>query len=528
MKASRFLRIALCASILVTPFLPSSAQVEERQRPAEWEQLVPGGRHMDRFETMPGQQVERAGWGAEAIRTRLVDNGIELQDISIWGGNILQAQYEGDLKGKAGDGLYHMFVCGWPEHSPKGHMFWSNSTVFHAVSEHLGGPYHIVESIGKGHNPEAYVLDDGRVVVYTIDGYYISSKAFLQGDRSPNIWTFGKFQFDQRGHRIIEGLSNLTFCRRPDGSRLMVCRGGGVWISRDGQGKYCQLTSERIYPPVKGEFEDPVVWRDSLQYHLIVNDWLGRIAWYERSLDGLHWIVEPGEAYTHAFSKHADGLVEPWFKYERPKVFQDEYGRVVQMNFAVIDTLKNEDKPRDTHSSKNICITMNKGLLLEVLNTTPINQKTKKIELRIRGEEDFHPAMEVDVESLVFGSYKEVNYGRGAHALKMRQEGNDLIVTFNAKGSGIDADEWAPKLIGRTKAGKLLWGYARLPYVNYNPAVLSASAAYERGGRQVVSVGNFGLTASASQPLKVKDKDGKEVTIQVPALEPYEEREIDL
>ena len=73
-----------------------------------------------------------------------------------------------------------------------------------------------------------------------------------------------------------------------------------------------------------------------------------------------------------------------------------------------------------------------------------------------------------------------MNYGRGAKAIKARQEGNDLIVTFSGKGSGIDADEWAPKLIGRSKAGKLLWGYARLPYVNYQPAILSASAAYEK------------------------------------------------
>lgn len=491
--------------------LMGNAQVEERTRPAEWDQLVMGGRHMDRIEAMPGTTVRRAEWGAEAVRNRLVDNGIERDDMSIWGGNILKGE----------DGLYHLYVCGWPENSRKGHMFWGNSTVFHATSERLGGPYKIQNSIGKGHNPEAYVLDDGRIVVYTIDGYYIA-------DRSEGPWVFGRFEFDQRGHKIIEGLSNLTFCLRSDGSRLMVCRGGGVWVSQTGLGKYSQLTSERIYPPVRGEFEDPVVWRDSLQYHLIVNDWLGRIAWYERSLDGLHWIVEPGEAYTYAFSKHADGETESWFKYERPKVFQDEYGRVIQMNFAVIDTLKNEDKPNDTHSSKNLCVTMNKGLLLEVLNSEPINAKTKKIELRIKGEADFNPASEVDVKSLTFGSYKEVNYGRGARAVKSRVEGNDLIVTFAAKGSGIDADEWAPKLIGRNKEGKLLWGYARLPYVDYHPAVLSASAAFERDGKQFVNVGNFGLKASTAQTLTVKDVKGQEHTVSVPVLEPYKNIDIQL
>lgn len=483
------------------------AQVEERPRPTEWADLVEGGRYMDRFDTMPGTLVKRARWGTEAVRHRLVDNGIELDKISFWGGNILR-----DSKG-----LYHLYVCGWPESSPGGHSFWKHSTVFHATSRNLGGPYRVQNSIGKGHNPEAYVMPDGRIVVYTIDGYYIA-------DRPEGPWVFGQFRFDARGHKIIEGLSNLTFCRRADGSRLMVCRGGGVWISKDGLDTWHQITSQRVYPAVEGAFEDPVVWRDDLQYHLIVNDWLGRIAWYERSLDGMHWVVEPGEAYTHAFSRHADGTVEPWFKYERAKVFQDEHGRVLQMNFAVIDTLKGEDRPLDTHSSKNICVSMNKGLLLEVLNTKPINGRTSKIELRIKAEENFLPAEEVDVKSLTFGSYKEVNYGRGARAIKARQEGDDLIVTFQGKGSGIDAAEWAPKLIGRSKSGKLLWGYAKLPYVDYQPAVLSPSAPWEENGKQYVKIGNYGLKKSAAQNLKVKDLQGREHNIEVPSLEKYEER----
>lgn len=489
----------------------TQAQVKERTRPAEWEHLVKGGRYMDRFETMPGSLTRHANWGAEAVRNRLVDNGIEQDDISFWGGNIIQDK----------EGLYHLYVCGWPESSRGGHSFWHHSTVFHATSSRLGGPYKVQNSIGKGHNPEAYLLEDGRILVYTIDGYYVA-------DRPEGPWFFGQFQFDARGHRIIEGLSNLTFCRRTDGSRLMVCRGGGVWISKDGLDTWHQITSQRVYPPVEGAFEDPIVWRDELQYHLIVNDWLGRIAWYERSLDGMHWIVEPGEAYTHAFSRHEDGVVEPWFKYERAKVFQDEHGRVLQMNFAVIDTLKGEDKPLDTHSSKNICISMNKGLLLEVLNTTPIDAHTHKIELRIKGEKDFCPAEEVDVKSLIFGSYKEVNYGRGARAIKAHQEGNDLVVAFKGKESGIETGEWAPKLIGYSKNGKLLWGYARLPYVDYQPAVLSPSAPWEENGKQFVKVGNYGLKRSIPTVLKIKNMQGKEYDIEIPALDKFEELAIEL
>ena len=51
----------------------------------------------------------------------------------------------------------------------------------------------------------------------------------------------------------------------------MVCRGGGFWISRDGLSEYNQLTDRRVYPDVKGRFEDPVIWRDPVSYtHLDV------------------------------------------------------------------------------------------------------------------------------------------------------------------------------------------------------------------------------------------------------------------
>ena len=55
-------------------------------------------------------------------------------------------------------------------------MFWPNSTVYHAVCKNSVGPFIIKDTIGPGHNPEAFRLKDGRVVVYVIDGYYISDE----------------------------------------------------------------------------------------------------------------------------------------------------------------------------------------------------------------------------------------------------------------------------------------------------------------------------------------------------------------
>ena len=496
-------------SLLALSFVGATlhAQVTDRERPAEWDHLIHGARFMDRFLPMPDGTKGQALWGTDSVQGRYVDNGIEHPDISFWGGNILQTP----------DGTYHLYVCGWPELSPKGHMFWGNSTVFHATCDNPIGPFRIVNSVGKGHNPEAYRLDDGRIVVYVIDGYYIA-----ENEDSP-VWTYGKFRFDARDRRIIEGLSNLTFARRPDGSRLMVCRGGGVWVSRDGLDTYHQLTDKRVYPAVRGEFEDPVLWRDSLQYHLIVNDWLGRIAFYQRSKDGVHWVTEQGEAYVPGVSYHADGEVEHWFKYERLKIFQDDYGRAIQANFAVIDTIKWEDLPGDRHSSKNISIPLNKGLLLEVLNTESITASTKRIEVKVRAEEGFNPHTDLDIASLRFGAFGEVNFGRGCKPLRTKAAGRDLIITFNGKGSGITADEWAPKLIGKDAKGQTVFGYARLPYVDYQPALLSARRPrYDKEqGALMVNVENYGLSVSQATEIEVLH-DGKSIgRTAIGLLAPY-------
>ena len=495
----------------------SFSQITERERPAEWKQLVKGARFMDRFLPMKGNVLSSDTWGADCVLPRYVDNGIEDGIWSYWGGNIRKGE----------DGKYHLFVCGWLECSPKGHMEWPNSYVFHTVSDNLTGPFKPVRIIGKGHNPEMFRAKDGRYVVYVIDGRYVSDD--LNGK-----WEYGKFDFNARDRRIIEGLSNLSFAQREDSSYVMVCRGGGIWVSRDGLSEYNQLTDKRVYPDVDGRFEDPVIWRDHIQYHLIVNDWLGRIAFYLRSKDGVNWVVDPGEAYMPGVAVHADGQVEDWFKYERLKVYQDKFGRAIQANFAVIDTLKNEDKPFDHHSSKNISIPLNPGLLLTILDEKPITSGTKTIRVKIQAEEGFNPQKDIDVNSLRFGASEEVNYGRGCQVLTTENAGKDLIVTFNGKGNGITKDEFAPKLIGKYKDGRILYGYARLPYIDYIEPILSARApVFTKSGKGLectVEVQNFGQVSSKKALVEVGYKqEGKTIKVasgMVPALKPYEKTDI--
>ena len=510
------LKLALMGALLLISNVTFS-QVTERERPKEWDQLVNGARFMDRFLPMKGNKLSSDTWGTAGVRPRYVDNGIEDRIWSYWGGNIRKGE----------DGKYHLMVCGWLEASPKGHMEWGNSWVFNTVSDNLTGPFKPVNIIGKGHNPEIFRAKDGRYVIYVINGRYVS-------DDINGKWEYGKFDFNARDRRIIEGLSNLSFAQREDSSYIMVCRGGGIWISRDGLSEYNQLTDSRVYPNVKGRFEDPVIWRDHIQYHMIVNDWLGRIAFYLRSKDGVNWVTDPGEAYMPGIAVHEDGRAEDWFKYERIKMYQDKYGRAVQANFAVIDTLKNEDKPFDNHSSKNISIPLNPGVLLTILDKKPITAQTKTIRLKIQAEDGFKPQTDIDRNSLRFGASTEVNYGRGSKLLKTETDGNDLIVTFDGKGNGMTEDEFAPKLIGKYKNGKMLYGYARLPYIDYIEPILSARAPVfvqsDKGWEGNIEVQNFGQVSSQKASVKIEyKKDGKMIKVAsatVPPLTPYEKTDV--
>ena len=70
-----------------------NAQVTDRPRPAEWNHLVPGARFMDRFLPMPdGTPARQHVWGTDSVQNRYVDNGIELPDISFWGGQYTDLQ----------------------------------------------------------------------------------------------------------------------------------------------------------------------------------------------------------------------------------------------------------------------------------------------------------------------------------------------------------------------------------------------------------------------------------------------------
>ena len=67
--------------------LDANGQIVSRERPDEWNKLVYGGRFMDRFLAMPVQgELSSETWGADNVRPRYIDNGIEDNEWSYWGG----------------------------------------------------------------------------------------------------------------------------------------------------------------------------------------------------------------------------------------------------------------------------------------------------------------------------------------------------------------------------------------------------------------------------------------------------------
>ena len=461
-RRSVWFRFATISALLLGLGVNASAQHEDKPRPQAWNNLVYGGRFMDRILPAPIYKgLETGTWGTDAVRPRDIHNGIEDADWSYWGGRpILEP-----------DGQYHMFVARWREDNPGGHGGWPKSEIVHAVSDRPTGPFGVTQVLGPGHFPEITRLKNGKYVVYHFHGCYTS-------DSIEGPW--------ENHHKRDIGFPKATFgslAVREDGSLLMLDRVMRVWIKENGSDEFILVNKKWVQPsiPAKYGYEDPMVWRTEVQYHTIVNDWHGRTAYLLRSKDGVHWKEDPGEAYTIDFDGYEDGTKVGWYKYERPKILQDQYGRATHLYLAVIDVPKKEDLSKDNHSSKNIVLPLVVGRRLKILNSDKITAETETIRLQICAEEGFNPHTDVDVDSLQFGAPEKVDFGHGCKPVKSEKSGKDIIVTFDAKGNGITEGNFAAKLIGKTAKGKLLFGYSRLPGVDYSPYEVNPKPARNSG-----------------------------------------------
>jgi len=470
--------------------------------------LAPGGAFIDRILPMPVPNGLRADtWGGTNVKPRVVENGLEDPAWSYWCMSVH----------RGADGLYQMFATRWPEADPRGHNAWPASRVVHATSAAPTGPFTVKQEVGPGHNVMCYRAKDGTYVLYVIGGAYTAKSV-------DGPWQKFDLKYDLRGAPAVP-MSNHSFARREDGSVLMVSRGGHIWISEDGLKPFQKITATSLYPRIPGRFEDPVVWRDEVQYHLIVNDWYGRTAFYLRSPDGVNWTWDEGKAYDIEVVRHPDGSREGWHKLERPNVLQDSYGRATHLYLAAMDAPKDLDRGGDGHSSKVLALPLVVERRLQLLPAGNAPASNPPVQLRILAEPDFDPAS-VDIASLRFGPAQEVNYGKGAKALEARVTEEGLTVTFESMGGEFAPTDPVAKLLGKTRGGGLVLGYVRAPgHPGLTPLLSQRPAKLDQPEALAVMVENFGLVPSPPTPMRttVRNAAGREHTADatVPALAPY-------
>lgn len=323
-------------------------------------------------------------------------------------------------------------------------------------------------------------------------------------------------------------MTNCTFAQRSDGSYLMVNRSGEVWISKDGnKDPYRRVSNRSAYPAVsRARFEDPVVWKDDVQYNLIVNDWFGRAAYYLRSRDGQRWEWDHGLAYGPGIFRHEDGRIEDWHKIERPRVVQDARGRATHMMFAVIDDAKEADKPNDIHSSKAI------GVEIVPPRTIRVRKEGDRFVVTLEAEGGFLPARDTDPATIRFGAPSRVDFGKAAAPRSTTVQGNSLVAEFSAADCGFQAHDRTAKLLASDRMGGFVFGYPALPGEPEENPFLSAHGSVkfgkiENGAREmVVEVGNFGLARSPETEVNLQlAREGREsldFMAPLPALAPYE------
>ncbi len=475
--------------------------------------LAPGGSFIDRILPMPVPNGLRSdAWGGNNVKPRVVENGLEDPAWSYWCMSVH----------READGLYHMFATRWSEADPRGHNAWPDSRVVHATSPSPTGPFTVKQEVGPGHNVMCYRAKDGTYVLYVIGGAYTAKSV-------DGPWNKFDLKYDRRGMPAV-AMSNHSFAIREDGSVLMVSRAGHIWISEDGLKPFRKITTKSLYPRIPGRFEDPIVWRDEVQYHLIVNDWYGRTAFYLRSPDGANWTWDEGKAYDIEVVRHPDGGKEGWHKLERPNVLQDNHGRATHLYLAAMDAPKDIDRGSDGHSSKVVALPLVVERRMEIL---PANAESgSKVRVRILAEPGFDPSA-LDPASLRFGPPAEVNRSKGSTAVGVVVSGGNLIVTFDSKGGESAPTDPVAKLLGRTKQGDLVLGYVRTPGHAGLKEILSPQPPRITGpGMLAVTVENFGLRISAPTTVKISLRgDGIApivLTAPAPALEPYAATEVSL
>lgn len=377
------------------------------------------------------------------------------------------------------DSLYHMHIARWREDDIKGHWAWPWSTVAHTVSEKAIGPYRVKDEIsytykdGLGHNPDIIHLRDGRFALYSLIDWeptiFTSSSMNGPWKKEGIIKVNWEKTYPEAAKHSYQFYRNLAGVQDEDGRFVLVSKFGSILTSDNGiLGPYQVRTGNiKVNKTVPeryrhSKYEDPVMWKDEIQYHMLINAFLDYRAIHLRSIDGINWKYDTGLAFTPKHIYYENGVQNLWYKVERPHVIQDQYGRATHLSLAAIDVKKADDYGSDKHSAKNIILPLLVERRIQMLNKQPVHADTKTIKVRILSESGFDASQDIDLTSLRFGAAEIVNRGQGAIVKSSCRDGKDLIVVFDGKGNGMTKDNFVCKLIGRTHNNDLVVGYSKI------------------------------------------------------------------
>lgn len=363
MQVSKSKKIIIFLSIIVVAVAAAVLAVLFSKKPSEKQDSVKHdnkkatvGQFMDCVQPMPiVDKLTTDCWGS-GVGARDQGNGLEDKSNSqycYWDGKILK-----DKK----SGKYYMFASRWDE--ANGHGGWFGSNAVYAVSDNLYGPYTEKGLLwpddqgGKGHNvwPLELHKNDPHGKYAIIVSETRGGDVFVSDSLDGPWKNIGQL-------KVNEGYwqSNTCVIARPDGKYEIINRTGDIAISDDLMGEY-EVQTRNIWGQVRGMptecIEDAVMWYSDGLYHVTVNKWDSRNAYYLTSENGIDgWKLNDGSAYQPDtdFLRYTDGTVNHWNKIERPNVYIED-GVVTAMTFSVIDVPKEQEGGRDSHGSKVIVV----------------------------------------------------------------------------------------------------------------------------------------------------------------------------
>lgn len=363
MQVSKSKKIIIFLSIIVVAVAAAVLAVLLSKKPSEKQDSVKNddkkatvGQFMDCVQPMPiVDKLTTDCWGS-GVGARDQGNGLEDKSNSqycYWDGKILK-----DKK----SGKYYMFASRWDE--ANGHGGWFGSNAVYAVSDNLYGPYTEKGLLwpddqgGKGHNvwPLELHKNDPHGKYAIIVSETRGGDVFVSDSLDGPWKNIGQL-------KVNEGYwqSNTCVIARPDGKYEIINRTGDIAISDDLMGEY-EVQTRNIWGQVRGMptecIEDAVMWYSDGLYHVTVNKWDSRNAYYLTSENGIDgWKLNDGSAYQPDtdFLRYTDGTVNHWNKIERPNVYIED-GVVTAMTFSVIDVPKDKEGGRDSHGSKVIVV----------------------------------------------------------------------------------------------------------------------------------------------------------------------------